>query len=362
MGVFLTSWNSLIIWLLCIDAVDVNPNWGFYAHRTINEYAVYALPNALRQYFIQDLEYLSQHAVDADMRRYATKTEAFQHYFDTERWGDCITTGGYYDRGDLLRLCQSWYYINQSDTVWLHDDTTALKCIQAEIPNYFTGDEWDGCELTVFDTMAHHGLLPLRIINRYWALVRAFQSKENETILKLAADLGHYIGDAHVPLHTTQNYNGQLTNQNGIHALWETSIPELLAEGSFDFVVGRANYLRDIKTATWDLLWTSHSMVEDVLSIEKELRAEWPDDREVCPDNRNGQPTFQPCADFVLEYNERMHGMVEQQMKRSIKTLADFWWSAYVEAGQPMLNRAFRSEASDAKKNVRDEKVLQRCD
>ncbi len=37
-------------------------------------------------------------------------------------------------------------------------------------------------------------------------------------ILKYSADLSHYIGDAHVPLHTTSNHNGQLTNQVGIHA------------------------------------------------------------------------------------------------------------------------------------------------
>ena len=37
----------------------------------------------------------------------------------------------------------------------------------------------------------------------------------------LRADLGHYLADAHVPLHTG-NYSSQRTNQTGIHALWET--------------------------------------------------------------------------------------------------------------------------------------------
>ena len=43
-----------------------------------------------------------------------------------------------------------------------------------------------------------------------------------DDVLRTAADLGHYLADAHVPLHTTGNYNGQRTNQTGIHALWET--------------------------------------------------------------------------------------------------------------------------------------------
>ena len=314
MGVIRTSWNNAFLLFLIFvgSGWRTKPPWGFYAHRTINEYAVYALPDELRQYFIDDLAYLSQHAVDADMRRYATKTEAFQHYFDTEKWERNILTGGSYDRRDLLEAYPSWYYIDEKDTIWLHTDTLTLGCVKSTIPKYFTGDEWDGCGHTLVDTMAHHGLLPLRIINRYQALVGAFQSKDYDLILKLAADLGHYIGDAHVPLHTTKNYNGQLTGQLGIHALWETSIPELLAAESFDFVVGRASYVEDIKAASWEMLWASHTMVDNVLSIELALRHEWPDDEETCPEDRNGRPVFQPCADFVREYNDRMQGMVRK--------------------------------------------------
>jgi hypothetical protein len=47
--------------------------------------------------------------------------------------------------------------------------------------------------------------------------------------------LGHYIGDAHVPLHTTSNYNGQKTNQHGIHGLWESRIPEQLFDERVTF-------------------------------------------------------------------------------------------------------------------------------
>ena len=41
-----------------------------------------------------------------------------------------------------------------------------------------------------------------------------------------AVDLAHYISDLHVPLHTSGNYDGKQTAQNGIHALWETQLPE----------------------------------------------------------------------------------------------------------------------------------------
>ena len=57
--------------------------------------------------------------------------------------------------------------------------------------------------------------------NIQWML-KTYQSipeKDLERILKYSAGLGHYIGDAHVPLHTTENYNGQLTNQKGYMGL-----------------------------------------------------------------------------------------------------------------------------------------------
>ena len=61
-------------------------------------------------------------------------------------------------------------------------------------------------------------------------LTKAFKDKRKTEILFLAADLGHYIGDAHMPLHTSANHNGQLTNQKGIHALFESAIPEMFGK------------------------------------------------------------------------------------------------------------------------------------
>ena len=45
-------------------------------------------------------------------------------------------------------------------------------------------------------------------------------------IIKFSAELSHYVGDAFVPLHTTINYDGQLTDQKGLHSLWESQLPE----------------------------------------------------------------------------------------------------------------------------------------
>src|SRR5690625_6385588 len=69
--------------------------------------------------------------------------------------------------------------------------------------------------------------------------------KNEERIIRLCADIGNYVADAHVPLHTTVNYNGQLTGQTGLHAFWESRIPELFAQDHFSAWVGPARYIED---------------------------------------------------------------------------------------------------------------------
>ena len=50
-------------------------------------------------------------------------------------------------------------------------------------------------------------------------LTEAFKEGNGAKILKLSAELGHYGSDAHVPLHTTGNYNGQRTGQPDLSKL-----------------------------------------------------------------------------------------------------------------------------------------------
>ena len=91
-----------------------------------------------------------------------------------------------------------------------------------------------------------------------------------QRILRISAEIGHYIGDAHVPLHTTENYNGQLTGQEGIHAFWESRLPEMFSD-DFDFFVGRATYIANPQSAAWEAVKTSHEAVDSVLNEEKKL-------------------------------------------------------------------------------------------
>ena len=109
------------------------------------------------------------------------------------------------------------------------------------------------------------GIVPYHLNSMQYRLTKAFEAKDIKRILQISAEFGHYIGDAHVPLHTTVNYNGHLTDQRGIHAFWESRLPELYADEDYDFWVGKAAYIDNPRDYFWDIVLTSHSYVDSVL-------------------------------------------------------------------------------------------------
>ena len=105
----------------------------------------------------------------------------------------------------------------------------------------------------------------------YKRLTDAFKEKHQAKILKLSAEIGHYIADAHVPLHANSNHNGQFTDQQGIHGFWESRVPELLAEKEWDFFIGKADYIKNPGDFIWQRVLESAKAADSVLLFEKEL-------------------------------------------------------------------------------------------
>ena len=120
------------------------------------------------------------------------------------------------------------------------------------------------------------GVLPWQLFWTYRKLVALMAPTDStpvalDDVLRTAADLGHYLADVHVPLHTTGNYNGQRTNQIGIHALWEThNVEHLLASNTCDLAEVLPDY--DPLWDPWVILQKSHEDVRLVLASEAEWR------------------------------------------------------------------------------------------
>ncbi len=360
---------------LCIAGL---PNWGFYAHRMLNRHAVFSLPPELIEFYKRNIQFISDHAVDADKRRYSVRLEGIRHYIDLDHWGDSawyVLPRNYYEAilrylrvyqitDDNLHLvfendcsADSLTFTNrfkESNTVFVH--AVHRKDLLPKIVNAYTSnydpDEWIvGAEFLqewmadagrplrflLVDSFSKHGILPYHLISTYERLVTGFRSRNLDAILKLSADIGHYIGDAHVPLHTTKNYNGQLTNQEGIHAFWESRLPELFAESEFDLIVGPAKYIDNVSQFFWECIRQSHEGVPLVLRAESIISKNTPADQQYCFETRLNQVTKLPCYEYSRKYLEALDYQVELRFRDCILAIASVWMSAWVDAGQPDL-------------------------
>jgi hypothetical protein len=179
-----------------------------------------------------------------------------------------------------------------------------------------------------------------------YRLTDAFKERNQVKILKLSAEIGHYIADAHVPLHASSNHNGQYTNQQGIHGFWESRVPELLADKEWDFFIGKADYIKDPGNFTWQRVLESAAAADTVLRYEKELSERFPADQKFSFENRNGVITRQYSSAFTKAYDLKLKGMVERRMRMAIYSVASFWYTAWVNAGEPDLTKLSNKEFS----------------
>lgn len=289
------SRKSIILGLLALILICPRPAkaWGFWAHQRINRLAVFTLPPEMLGAYKQHIEYLTLHAVDPDKRRYAVEGEAPRHYIDVDHYGE--------------------YPFDNVPRRWK-----------------------DAVEALSEDTLMAYGIVPWHIQKDYYRLVDAFKARDLERILKLSADIGHYIADSNVPLHTTENYNGQLTGQKGIHGLWESRLPELFAT-DYDFFVGRARLLDSPLMEAWASVLESHACLDSVLGFERKLTEKLPSDRKYSFENRGNVLTKVYSEEFSRRYHEMLAGQVERRMRSSIIRVGSFWYSAWVDAGQPDL-------------------------
>ena len=156
----------------------------------------------------------------------------------------------------------------------------------------------------------------------------------------------NYVGDAHVPLHTSSNHDGQLTNQKGIHAFWESQLPELFGD-SYNFNTGNAAYIADVNAETWRIIKNSHDLVDTLLRVERDLSSAFPKDSIYLHDKlgnlvKNKFKQTIHSTEYARQYHILLRGMVENQMRGAIAAIANYWFTAWVNAGKPDF-RAGRS-------------------
>lgn len=277
--------------------------WGFFAHEKINRIAVFTLPPDMIGFYKKNIDFITEASVNPDRRRFSVPEEAPRHYLDIDHYGDSA----------LSKMPRFW-----NDAVKQYTE----------------------------DTLKAYGVLPWHIYKMYFRLKDAFLVNDPSQILKISAELGHYIADANVPLHTTQNHNGQLTGQDGIHAFWESRLPELFSD-EYDFFTGKATHIANPQLDAWKAIEQSHREVDSVLYQEKKLSLKL-GDKKYSYETKGKQTVKVYSREYSTAYHQLLNGMVERQMRAAIKMTGDFWYTAWVDAGQPDLKKLINYQPSEA--------------
>lgn len=155
-------------------------SWGGPTHKFINMQAMKHLP-ASCPFFANNAQWISDHAVDADNRKSSDPTEAPKHFIDIEDYPEFA-----------------------AGTLSHNYDTLVAKHGQYFVTNI--------------------GVVPWSIIWSLDSLTNCLRRGDSARALQFAADLGHYVGDAHQPLHTTTNYDGPNKTSDGIHSRYESTM------------------------------------------------------------------------------------------------------------------------------------------
>jgi len=311
--------NRYTLFFSCMIIIVSCCSWGFYAHETATQLAVYKLPKQVRRFFFSNIDSIIANSVRPDKRRNTDKTEGPKHFIDIENYG----------AGAMLTMP--------------HDLKTAV-------------------EKYSWDTLKKYGYVPYQVLIEYDSLVNAFRHNNVDSILFYAVDLAHYIEDANVPLHTTNNYDGQFTGQKGLHALWETTIPELELSNYNLYTKHEATYLADKAETIWMAVRRAHALLPEMLEKEKEVANNFPDSSKYEERMYYGRKTKVYTDAFAKQYATALTTTINDQLNFSANMVADFWYSAWVDAGKPNVKSLYKFSRSSRKKLCKELKEYKKND
>ncbi len=313
------NWKITITTLLFTIITGLALAWGSFGHHNINHASILALPAPLRSFLYNHANYITEESVGPDIRKYTMgdKAEFPRHYIDLEEYGiDAVNT---------------------------------LPKAPKDAYKQFSQDE-----------LTKKGTLPWTIQEMESKLTEAFRTKNKNEILFLAANLGHYIGDANMPLHVCSNHNGQLTNQKGLHSLFEGQMLEMFGK-AINLNTGEAPYFKNIEETTWKMIADTHDSADSVLlKTDAALRKSFPkrnvyrlDSADKVVKNQYGDWYF--SDDYTKQLHQNLNGLLETRLRAAIYYTSGFWYTAWVNAGKPNL-----SDLDDTANTKRNQKVLKK--
>lgn len=253
--------------------------WGKLGHEVITRFAIEGLPDEMI-FFKENIEYLVEHSIDPDLRKSEDPAERNKHFIDIDYYEDFNVGKMITDKTELIEK----YGENMVDKM---------------------------------------GILPWNTVAVIESLTEAMKNEEQNEILFYAADLAHYVADAHQPQHNILNYNGRKTDQYGIHGRYEINlINDNLEELQENISAVKLVYVENPLSFIFDFCTQANSfagMIElaDLHSLKYS-------------DNDYNEEYFR-----IFWYRTKY--MTFHQFSNAAEDLASLYYTVCVNAGKPAL-------------------------
>jgi hypothetical protein len=243
----------------------------------MNNWALQTLPPEVRSFFEANRQFLIDHANDPDEWMKKDRYERLRHYIYLDKYG----------LFPYLSLPHSY---------------------RAALTRYGSG------------RVGRDGILPWQIGQYSLRLTNALKAQNWDEARLDAAVLGHYVADAHDPLHTTQNFNGQLTGQTGLEQRFADRLVEHYA-GFLIFRPSNAAKVSDPTEHAFDMALEANTWVDHIILADRQSRDDLPDYND----------------DYLDRFYGRVGSVAIQELNGAAQDTGSYWYTAWLNAGSPAL-------------------------
>ncbi len=165
-----------------------------------------------------------------------------------------------------------------------------------------------------------NGVLPWQIGVYNAKLTEAFKQRNWDDVRIYSALLAHYVAEAYDPFNTTDNTDGQRTDQLGVNNRFGTNLVDRYSL-FFPMRPNDAFYINDPTDNAFEDCLTAHSWLQIILLADRRSRAGLPD--------------------YTDEYYDRFYNQVGavliRQLSDAATAVGSYWLTAWTNAGKPTL-------------------------
>jgi hypothetical protein len=251
--------------------------WGGNAQKLVVNKAIDTLPPDLRYFFEANRSFLAQHVTDPLQKMATDPAERRNHFLYLEKYG----------RFPYDALPRSY---------------------KAAVSKY-TRAKLDA-----------NGLLPWQIGVYSQKLTEALQAGRWDEAKLDAAVLANYVAEAHDPFNTTEDFNGKLTGQTGIHERFGTSLIERYAS-FFPMRPNDAMFINDPTDRAFEACLSSHSWLETILLADRNAR--------------RGENAY--TDQYYDHFYNQAGAILIRQLSDAATDVGSYWLTAWTNAGRPQL-------------------------